>query len=143
MAQRPGLVQPVPTAQTMQPVPTVPTVTTVQPAPTLRGRASSPSRSRPRAPETTAASDSAGIAPHAETAEATMRECADLGIARAWMHRSFGRGSVSDAATRYGRQHGVQVIDGGCPCMYGTAADAGHKVMCTMLQPTRKLPRQV
>src|SRR4029453_2380111 len=33
------------------------------------------------------------------TAEATMRECADLGISYVWMHRSFGAGSVSDAAT--------------------------------------------
>src|SRR5579864_4853787 len=48
-----------------------------------------------------------------ETAEATVRECVDLGIPRVWMHRSFGAGSVSEAATAYGRQHGVRVIDGG------------------------------
>ena len=52
-----------------------------------------------------------------ETAEDTMRECVDLGISRVWMHRSFGEGSVSDAASAFGREHGVQVIDGGCPCM--------------------------
>ena len=38
-----------------------------------------------------------------ETAEATMRECADLEITRVWMHRGPGGGSVSDAATAYGR----------------------------------------
>ena len=78
-----------------------------------------------------------------ETAEDTMRECVDLGISRVWMHRSFGEGSVSDAATAFGREHGVQVIDGGCPCMYDPVADPAHKVMRTMLQLTRKLPRQV
>ena len=78
-----------------------------------------------------------------ETAEATMHECVELGIPRVWMHRSFGEGSVSPAATHYGRDHGVQVIDGGCPCMYDPTADTGHKVMRTMLQLTRKLPRAV
>src|SRR5918996_6175456 len=38
------------------------------------------------------------IATSPETAEETMRECADLGIKQVWMHRSFGKGSVSDAA---------------------------------------------
>jgi predicted CoA-binding protein len=78
-----------------------------------------------------------------ETAEGTMHECVELGIPRVWMHRSFGDGSVSPVATIYGREHGVRVIDGGCPCMYGPTADPGHKVMRTMLQLTRKLPRQV
>src|SRR4249919_2789497 len=53
-----------------------------------------------------------------ETAEATMRECVDLNIGRAWMHRAFGSGSVSEEATEYGRRNGVTVIDGGCPCMF-------------------------
>ena len=76
-----------------------------------------------------------------ETAEETMRECVDLGITRVWMHRSFGAGSVSNLATAYGRDHGVQVIDGGCPCMYDPTADPGHKVMKAMLTLTRKMPR--
>ncbi|MFQ1002634.1 CoA-binding protein [Modestobacter sp. SSW1-42] len=62
-------------------------------------------------------------------AEDTMREVVDLGIPRVWMHRGPGGGSVSDSATRYGREHGVTVIDGGCPCMFDPTADTGHKVM--------------
>ena len=58
-----------------------------------------------------------------------MRECVDLGIRRVWMHRAFGRGSVSAEATAYGRQHGISVIDGGCPCMFEPTVDPGHKVM--------------
>jgi predicted CoA-binding protein len=64
-----------------------------------------------------------------EIAEDTMRECADLGIEHVWMHRGPGVGSVSAAATEYGRRHGITVIDGGCPCMFGPTADFGHKVM--------------
>ncbi len=76
-----------------------------------------------------------------ETAEATMRECVELGIKHVWMHRLFGAGSVSAAATEYGRQHGVTVIDGGCPLMFGPTADTGHKVMRHLF--TRSVPRRV
>jgi predicted CoA-binding protein len=64
-----------------------------------------------------------------EIAEQTMRECAELGIKHVWMHRGPGAGSVSDAATNYGRQCGITVINGGCPCMFGQTADLGHKLM--------------
>jgi uncharacterized protein len=78
-----------------------------------------------------------------ETAEATMRECAELGIRQVWMHRSFGGGSVSDAATADGREHGITVIDGGCPLMFEPTADAGHKVMRFVFTLTGKVPRRV
>ena len=73
--------------------------------------------------------DAVVIGTRPEIAEDTMRECVDLGITQVWMHRGPGEGSVSPAATAYGRQHGVTVIDGGCPCMFGPTADFGHKVM--------------
>jgi uncharacterized protein len=76
-----------------------------------------------------------------EIAEDTMRECAELGIKQVWMHRGPGEGSVSDAATAYGRQHGITVIDGGCPCMFGPTADFGHKVM--RLVYAGHVPKQV
>jgi len=76
-----------------------------------------------------------------ETAESTMRECAELGINQVWMHRGPGAGSVSAAATDYGRQHGITVIDGGCPLMFGPTADFGHKVMRLML--SSHVPKQV
>ena len=66
-------------------------------------------------------------APH--RAEETMRECDELGIKHVWMHRSYGAGSVSETATAYGREHGITVIDGGCPLMFEPTADLGHKVM--------------
>jgi uncharacterized protein len=78
-----------------------------------------------------------------ERAEATMREAIDLGITRVWMHRAFGAGSVSDAATQLGRANGVTVIDGGCPLMFGPTSDGGHRFMCRMLTMTGKVPKEV
>ena len=76
-----------------------------------------------------------------EIAEDTMRECAELGIKHVWMHRGPGAGSVSGTATRYGRQHGITVIDGGCPLMFGPTADLGHKIM--RLVYAGHVPKQV
>lgn len=83
------------------------------------------------------------IATRPDRAEATVREAADLGVTRVWMHRSFGGGSVSDDATRFGREHGMTVIDGGCPLMFGPTSDGGHKVMCAVLKLTGRVPRTV
>jgi predicted CoA-binding protein len=78
-----------------------------------------------------------------EIAEDTMRECAELGIEHVWMHRGPGAGSVSDAATAYGRQHGITVIDGGCPLMFDPTADLGHKAMRFVFTRTGNVPKQV
>jgi uncharacterized protein len=64
-----------------------------------------------------------------EHADRTVRECVDLGIQRVWMHRGPGGGSVSGTAARFGRERGLTVIEGGCPCMFGQTADTGHKVL--------------
>jgi predicted CoA-binding protein len=78
-----------------------------------------------------------------ETAEATMRECVDLGIEHVWMHRGPGAGSVSVEAAKYGREHGIAVIDGGCPCMFGPTADAGHRAMRFVFTLSGNVPKQV
>jgi uncharacterized protein len=77
------------------------------------------------------------------TAEETMRECAELGIKQTWMHRAFGEGSVCDAATVYGREHDITVIDGGCPLMFDPTADLGHKVMRFVFTRSGKAPKMV
>ena len=76
-----------------------------------------------------------------ERAEETVRECAKLGITQVWMHWGAGGSSVSAAATQYGRQRGITVIDGGCPLMFGPTADFGHKVMRLAL--SGRVPKQV
>jgi hypothetical protein len=87
--------------------------------------------------------DAVVIATRPETADATMRECAELGINHVWMHRAFGAGSVSPAAADYGRAHGISVIDGGCPLMFPPAADVGHRVMRVMLTLKGNVPKTV
>lgn len=83
------------------------------------------------------------IATRPEIAEITMRECADLGIKHVWMHRSFGSGSVSKAAAAYGRQRGINVIDGGCPLMFDPTADFVHKAIRVACTLTGTVPKQV
>ncbi|HSG79225.1 MAG TPA: CoA-binding protein [Acidimicrobiia bacterium] len=83
------------------------------------------------------------IGTHPRRAEITMRECAELGIERVWMHGGPGGGSVSAEATDLGREHGIRVIDGGCPCMFGPTADGGHKVIRWMLTLTGKVPKKI
>jgi predicted CoA-binding protein len=85
--------------------------------------------------------DAVVIGTRPEIAEDTMRECAELGIKHVWMHHGGGATSVSPAATAYGRQHGITVIDGGCPLMFGPTADLGHKVMRVVL--AGRVPKQV
>ncbi len=87
--------------------------------------------------------DAVVIATRPELAEETMRECADLGIKHVWMHRGPGAGSVSEAAADYGRRHGIAVIDGGCPCMFGPTADLGHKAMRLVFTLNGNVPREV
>ena len=87
--------------------------------------------------------DAVVIATSAAHAPGTMREAADMGIRYVWMHRSFGAGSVSEDATRIGRDAGILVIDGGCPLMFGKASDGGHRMMCRMMKLTGKVPREV
>jgi len=81
------------------------------------------------------------IATRPEFAATTMRECAELGIRHVWMHHGSGASSVSRPATEYGREHGITVIDGGCPLMFGPTADFGHKVMRVAL--SGRVPKQV
>jgi len=87
--------------------------------------------------------DAVVIGTRPERAEATMRECVDLGIKYGWMHRSVDAGSVSAAATDYGRAHGVTVIPGGCPLMFEPVTDGGHKVMKFVFTLTGAVPRKV
>lgn len=87
--------------------------------------------------------DAVVIATRPEHADATMAECVELGIEHVWMHRGPGQGSVSHSATAYGREHGITVIDGGCPLMFDPTADVAHKCMKAVFTLTRKIPRQV
>lgn len=86
--------------------------------------------------------DAVVVATTPAVAERLVEECVELGIERVWLHRSFGTGSVSEKAVAYGREHGLRVIGGGCPCMFGKTADPGHRLMRGILSLTRGLPKE-
>jgi uncharacterized protein len=69
------------------------------------------------------------------------RQCRDRGVNRVWFHRSFGPGSVSEAAVRECQAHGIDCIVGGCPLMFCEPVDPGHKCMKWWLQRLGRVPR--
>ena len=87
--------------------------------------------------------DAVVIGTRPELADQAMRECAELDIGHVWMHRGPGAGSVSETAASFGREHGIAVIDGGCPCMFAPTADLGHRAMRAVFTLTGNVPRQV
>jgi len=78
-----------------------------------------------------------------EVAQDVVAQCAAAGVPRVWLHRGIGPGSTSVEAVTFCREHGIDVIPGGCPNMFGATADLGHKCMCVALQLTHKIPRTI
>ena len=62
-----------------------------------------------------------------------VRACAERGVKRVWIHRSFGQGSVSGEAVIWAREQGMEVIVGGCPMMFCEPVDLGHRCMAWFL----------
>jgi hypothetical protein len=79
----------------------------------------------------------------AEASAAVVADCAAAGVPRVWLHRGLGPGSLSDEAVAVAREHGLTVIAGGCPNMFGATSDPGHRCIRAMLRVTGKLPREV
>ena len=85
--------------------------------------------------------DAVVIITRPETTERIVHDCNDAGVPRVWMHQSLGKGSsVSSEAVEYCRQHGISVIAGACPMMYGDGADFGHTCLRWILRVTGGLP---
>ena len=87
--------------------------------------------------------DGVVIATHPNVTDQIVRECAENGISRVWLHRSFGEGSVSKEALDYGAEQGLSIIPGGCPMMFCEPVDFGHKCMRWVLNLTGGLPKEV
>lgn len=87
--------------------------------------------------------DAVVIGTRPERAEATLHDCDGLGIKSVWMHRAFGEGSVSHDAAEFGREHGITVIEGGCPLMFEPCSDPGHKAMRFVCSMTGAVPKKV
>lgn len=70
-----------------------------------------------------------------------VRQCIEVGIPRVWMHCALGTRprfarklasaitSVSEEAVRLCRENNIAVIPGGCPMMFCSPVDFGHKCM--------------
>jgi hypothetical protein len=72
-----------------------------------------------------------------------VKQCPEAGVTRVWMHQSMMTAgtSVSEEAVAYCKEHGISVIAGACPLMYGDTADFGHKCMRWVLGVTGRLPK--
>jgi predicted CoA-binding protein len=87
--------------------------------------------------------DGVVIATTPEVAEQVVADAEAAGVPRVWLHRGMGPGSSSQAAVEFCTEHGISVIPGGCPCMFGETSDPGHRGMRVLLQLTGKVPREV
>jgi uncharacterized protein len=86
--------------------------------------------------------DGAVIVTRPEITERIVRDCGEAGVPRVWMHQSMARGSsVSPNAVEYCRQHGISVIAGACPMMFGRGVDLGHTCMRLFMKLTGGLPK--
>jgi len=76
-----------------------------------------------------------------QIAEEIVRQCPGAGVRHVWMHRSLvhGGSSVSDEAVEFCETHGINVIPGGCPLMFGRTADVGHRCMRWIMRVSGRL----
>ncbi len=77
-----------------------------------------------------------------EVTDEIVRECAALGIKNVWIHNGMGT-SVSENAVAFCRENGINVIPGGCPMMFVSNADFGHRLMRWFQNLTGKLPKEI
>ena len=76
-----------------------------------------------------------------EITERIVRDCHTAGVRRVWMHQSLAKGSsVSRPAVAFCHEHGISVIAGACPMMFGQDVDFGHTCMRMYLRLTGGLP---
>lgn len=98
-------------------------------------------RCYPRLADVPGGVDAVVVATHPDVAPEIVRQSAELGIDRVWMHRSLGQGSVSDEAVALCHEHGIRVIAGACPMMYVQPVDVAHRCMRWVLGVTGGLPK--
>ncbi len=84
--------------------------------------------------------DGVVVVTHPSVSADVVRQAAERGVGRVWLHRSF-QGSVSAAAVRECEKAGIACIVGGCPLMYCEPVDPGHRWMCKVLGWFGRLPR--
>jgi predicted CoA-binding protein len=100
-------------------------------------------RCYPDVPSIPGGVDGVVVITRTDATERIVRQCGEAGVHRVWMHQSLAKSgtSVSPAAVDYCQEHGISVIAGACPMMYGPGADFGHTCMRWILGFTGGLPK--
>ncbi len=80
------------------------------------------------------------VATHPKASLQVVRQSIERGVKRIWFHRSFGDGSVADAAVRECGANRVSCIVGGCPLMYCAPVDFAHRCMRWWLAREGRVP---
>jgi predicted CoA-binding protein len=75
------------------------------------------SRCFPRVQDVTPPVDGALIMTPAAKSEHVVRDCAQAGVSRVWLHRGTGTGSVSAEALNLCQKLGIRAVAGYCPYM--------------------------
>jgi hypothetical protein len=78
--------------------------------------------------------DGVVITTHPDVSVEIVRQCGEHGVPQVWLHRSFGKGSVSENAIRESKALGIKCIAGGCPMMYCEPVDFGHRCIRWLLR---------
>lgn len=73
--------------------------------------------------------DGVVVATHPDVSTEVVKQAIQRKIRRVWLHRSIGRGSVSDEAIKQCGSNGIDCIVGGCPLMYCAPVDFGHRCL--------------
>ena len=82
------------------------------------------------------------IVTHPAIAADLVRQAGARGISQIWFHRSFGEGSVSDAALQACAELGIRPIVGGCPLMYCQPVDIAHRCFRWWLARQGRVPAE-
>lgn len=75
-----------------------------------------------------------------EVTDEVVKDCAEAGVSRVWMHRGVGPGAVSEQATVFCREHGIEVVAGACPLMFLPEAGLAHRIHGAILKLFRRHP---
>lgn len=75
--------------------------------------------------------------------ERVVRDCAEAGIHRVWMHRGAGQGSVNPEAVDFCHQQGIHLVEGYCPFMFLPRTPFFHRAHGFFLRLTGAYPREV
>jgi predicted CoA-binding protein len=73
--------------------------------------------------------------------DGVVKDCAEAGVKRVWMHRGAGRGAVSEKAVSFCRDNGMEVVDGACPFMFLPGTGASHGLHRFAMRLFGRLPR--